>query len=113
MTIKPEGAIGADLLHAGSGDRSGCPGQYLLKTLSFGRFAPKELCQLVSGSYYSKHYSGDIGVGSRLQVFHSGRSTAHCGKKMSDGSDRRGCTGLFGGSIYMAGEILVTQRIIL
>ena len=38
-------------------------------------------------------------VGSRLQAFHSERSTAHCGKKTSDGSDRRGYTFLFGGSI--------------
>ena len=94
MTIKPE--PGADLLRAGSGYTR----QYLFKILSFGELAPKELCRLFSRHYYSKHYSGYIRVGSRLQVFHSELSAAHYGKKTNDGSDQRGCTRLFGGSIY-------------
>ena len=45
------------------------------------------------------HYSGAINAVSRLQVFYS-ECSAHYGKKTSDGSDRKGCTRLFGGSIY-------------
>ena len=89
MIIKPESVAGADLLSAGSGD----PGQYLFKALSFSEFATKELFRLLSW-----HYSGAIKIGSRLQAFHSERLT-HYGKKTSDGSDRRGYTHLFGGSI--------------
>ena len=96
MTIRPDGGAGADLLHAGSDYTR----QYLFKTLSFGELAPKELCRLFSKNCCSRHYSRDIRVGSRLQVFHPERSTAHYGKKTSDGSDRRGCTRLFGGFIY-------------
>ena len=100
MTIKPKPKPGADSLHAGSGYTRQC----LFKILSFGELAPKELRRLFSrhycSHYYSRRYSGYVRVGSRLQAFHSERSTAHCGKKTSDGSDRRGCTRLFGGSIY-------------
>ena len=93
ITIKPGGVAGDDLLHAGSGDS----GQHLFKTLSFSELAPKELCRLL---FLSWHYSGAIKVGSRLRVFYSGRLTTRYGKKTSDDSDRRGCTRLFGGSIY-------------
>ena len=104
MTIKPKPKPKpkpeADSLHAGSGYTRQC----LFKILSFGELAPKELRRLFSrhycSHYYSRRYSGVIRVGSRLQAFHSERSTAHCSKKTSDGSDRRGCTRLFGGSIY-------------